>query len=208
MYTSFLKLGQEHVSLAADVLSDSFMDNPMMIYLFPQIKIRKKILPIAFKSVVMRVVNKGEIYATSDKMEGILWIERKGHATPNLVKSLIKATRYVYPQILPILLRKVTKIRKIGFSMGKYYQKPQNFVRISIIAVDKEHRGKKFMSQMVRAVFNEVDNTDLYCLVETETELNVEIYRHLGFKLVEKIEEITGRLHFYILIYDPHSLCT
>ncbi|MEL7565782.1 MAG: GNAT family N-acetyltransferase [Dehalobacterium sp.] len=206
MYTSLLKLGQEHVSLAVNVLSDSFMDNPMLIYLFPWINIRKKVLPIAFKAVVMRVVNKGEIYATSDKMEGILWIERKGHATPDLVKALIKATKHTYPQLLPFLLKRVAKIKKIGIAINKYYHKPHNFVRISIIAVGKEHRGKKLMSKMIGAVFNEVENTNIYCLVETETESNVQIYQHLGFRLVEIIEEVTGKLYFYILVYDPHFL--
>jgi len=206
MYTSFLKLCQEHVPLAVNVLSDSFMDNPMLIYLFPWINIRKKVLPLAFKSVLVRVVNKGEIYATSDKMEGILWIERKGHATPDLVKALIKATKHTYPQLLPFILKRAAKIKKMGLAINNYYKKPPNFIRISIIAVGKEHRGKKFMSQMIRAVFSEVDDTNIYCLVETETESNVEIYQHLGFRLVEKIEEVKGKLYFYILIYDPHFL--
>lgn len=204
MSIKLLKLDKSYVNRVGNLLADSFMDNPLMIYFFPDESIREKILPKIYGSVADITMTFGTVYATSENLEGVIGVidNNKRVIKLNIIGAIIKAIFINLPSLKYISIVDIIKKSK-NIYMNNY---PKNISRcfyIEMVAVDRRYRGQKYMSKLIRAVLEEAKNNKLHCVLQTETEENVMKYEHLGFKLYNKIESIPGKLYHYILIYNP-----
>ena len=198
-----IKLNKNHIQKVSLLLSDAFDDNPLMIYFFEEEHIRKKVLPKIFTIVANSMMIIGDVYATSENIEGVIGLRR-----PNKTKSNFT----LYPQLiknislglttLPYILSKNTILKIKNMNIYGYPKEYKNCFTIEMVAVDKNHRGRKFMSKMVRFCLDEVNKNNGICLLQTETEINCKKYEHLGFSLLNKSETVSNRVYSYTLIYD------
>lgn len=69
MSIKLLKLDRRYVNDVGDLLADSFIDNPLMLYFFPDEYIRKKILPKLYRSIADITMTMGTVYATSKTLK-------------------------------------------------------------------------------------------------------------------------------------------
>lgn len=208
MYDHLTKLQKHHYQGASNMLAESFLDNPLFIYLFPDEKKREKILRTIYRGVVEIVDAISDVYITSEKMEGIFAVRRTGKQRFSIplykaiLKTLLRSIWLIKDVPLFIIIKKARKLSIVSQRMAFYeHQKPH--LVLDMVAVDKKYRGQKFMSTMIRAALNEADKRRTFCVLETETIENVRIYEHFGFQLSQSIEVVKGQLTVYILIYDP-----
>lgn len=210
MYEELTRLQKKHRLKAAEMLADSFFDNPLFIYLFPDERKRRRILQNVFRSTVEIVDAISNVYVTSDRVEGIFAVRRTGNHSfsPALYKAILKT---IFRSLLLIknlqvvsFIKKARRLSIISKRMA-FYEKQKPHLVLDMVAVNKKFRGQKFMSQMIRAALKEADIRRTFCVLETETVENVRIYEHFGFQLSQSIEVIKDQLTVYILVYDPHQ---
>ncbi|MGL5753886.1 MAG: GNAT family N-acetyltransferase [Paraclostridium sp.] len=206
MSIKLLKLDKRYVNDVGDLLADSFIDNPLMLYFFPDESIRKKILPNMYRSVANITMTIGTVYATSENLEGVIGVidNRKRLFNLNMMRAIVKSLFINLPALKYISLIDIIKKSK-NISMDNYPNNIDKCFYIEMVAVDRRYRGQKYMSKLIRSVLQEAKNTNLHCILQTETEENVMKYEHLGFKLYNKIESIPEELYHYVLIYNPYD---
>jgi ribosomal protein S18 acetylase RimI-like enzyme len=184
---SLYRLKKKDITPAGKVLSQAFFDNPMFKFLFPDLNKRKKKLKYIFEFMVHYGVFHGEVYANSKNLEGIaVWIPpEKVHQT---TWSMIKCGIF-------------RVIRKIGFNAAKRSIGLSNYIEsihmrlisfdhwyLSPIGVSPDLQGNGYGSILLRAMFDKINKQNLPIYLETDTEKNVKIYTHYGFKLLEEIK--------------------
>lgn len=206
MSIKLLKLDRRYVNDVGDLLADSFIDNPLMLYFFPDESIRKKILPKMYRSVADITMTMGTVYATSKNLEGVIGVvdNRKRVFSLNMLRAIVKSLFINLPALKYISLIDIIKKSK-NISMNNYPNNIDTCLYIEMVAVDKRYRGQKYMSKLIRSVLHEAKNNNLHCILQTETEENVMRYEHLGFKLYNKIESVPEELYHYVLIYSPYD---
>lgn len=206
MGIKLLKLDKSYVNRVGNLLSDSFMDNPLMLYLFPDESIRKKILPKIYRSVADITMTLGTVYAISENLEGVIGVvdNNKKVVRFNMVGAILKALFINLSALKYISVIDIIKKSK-NISMDNYPNHKGRCFYIEMVAVDKSCRGQKHMSKLIRAVLHEAKNTNSYCILQTETKENAMKYEHLGFKLYKKIESIPEQLYHYVLVYNPYD---
>lgn len=204
MSIKLLRLDKSYVNNVGDLLAASFIENPLMLYFFPDELIRKKVLPKIYRSVVEITMTFGTVYATSENLEGVIGVmdNNKKASNLNIIRVFLKAVLINLPSLRYISLIDFIKKSK-NISMDNYPKSIGKCFYIEMVAVDKRYRGQKYMSKLIRAVLQEAENNNLNCILQTETEENTMRYEHLGFKLYNKVESIPGMLNHYILIYKP-----
>lgn len=206
MSIKLLKLDRRYVNDVGDLLADSFIDNPLMLYFFPDESIRKKILPKMYRSVADITMTMGTVYATSKNLEGVIGVvdNRKRVFSLNMLRAIVKSLFINLPSLKYISLIDIIKKSK-NISMNNYPNNIDTCLYIEMVAVDKRYRGQKHMSKLIRSVLHEAKNNNLHCILQTETKENVMKYEHLGFKLYNKIESVPEELYHYVLIYSPYD---
>ncbi|MGG4489425.1 GNAT family N-acetyltransferase [Metabacillus idriensis] len=210
MYEELTRLQKKHRLKAAEMLADSFFDNPLFIYLFPQEGKRKRILQNVYRSTVEIVDAISDTYVTSDRVEGIFAVRRTGYQSFSpalyiaILKTIFRSLLLVKDVQMVSFIKKARRLSVISKRMT-FYEKQKPHLVLDMVAVDKKYRGQKYMSQMIRAALKEADIRRTFCVLETETTRNVRIYEHFGFQLSQSVEVIKGQLTVYILVYDPHQ---
>jgi ribosomal protein S18 acetylase RimI-like enzyme len=56
------------------------------------------------------------------------------------------------------------------------------------IAVDPAHRGQGFASQLIRPMLERADDEGVPVYLSTNTEENIALYEHFGFKVKERAD--------------------
>ncbi|MGL5711581.1 MAG: GNAT family N-acetyltransferase [Paraclostridium sp.] len=204
MSVKLIKLDKRYVHDVGNLLADSFIDNPLMLYFFPNESLRKKILPNIYRSVADITMTIGSVYATSENLEGVIGVidNKKNLINFKMIAAIIKALFINLPSLKYLSLIDIIKKSK-SISMDNYPNNISRCLYIEMVAVDRRYRGQKHMSKLIRAVLQEAKNTNFHCILQTETEENVMKYEHLGFKLHNKIESIPGELYHFVLVYNP-----
>ena len=71
---------------------------------------------------------------------------------------------------------------------------------LAMIGVDPIYQRKGYASKLIRAKLKEADNQNFPCFLNTEKEVNVSIYEHFGFELVDKKKVPHSNFHVYAMI--------
>ena len=79
----------------------------------------------------------------------------------------------------------------------------RDYVYVMIVGVDPEHQGQGFGSKLLRALIEESDRTGVPIYLETETEDNVSMYEHLGFKVLAKITLPVVEVPLWEMLREP-----
>ncbi|MBD7963491.1 GNAT family N-acetyltransferase [Fictibacillus norfolkensis] len=212
MYDHLKKLQKKHLKKASEVLTDSFIDNPMFVYFFPVPNKRRKILRSVFPMVLRILQTNGSLYVTSDSVEGLFCVSQQGEKT-KVGKFMLAAISCAIrlPNVLVRLslldfLRKASRLHPANSKLSYYKQHYENFLMVDSVCVDPNHRHQGHMTNMMNAAVAETKKKRTFCLLQTETMQNVKIYTHLGFSLVEEIKSNQIPFSTYVMIYDPFGL--
>ncbi len=214
MYDHLKKLQKKHLKKASEVLTNSFIDNPMFVYFFPILNKRRKILRSVFPMVLRILQTNGSLYVTSDKVEGLFCVSQHGEKTKigKLMLAALSCTfrlPFVFIQLSLIdFLRKASQLQTTNSKLNHYKAYYENFLLVDSVCVDPQYRHQGHMTTMMSAAIAETKKKRTFCLLQTETLQNVKIYTHLGFSLVEEITSDQIPFSTFVMIYDPFGLTT
>lgn len=169
---------------AVDVLTRSFWNDPLNEYFFPDETLRKRFLPVFFEYRLKQGIKYGEVFATSDKVEGIaIWKHSKTIDTTlwrDIRSGGLKLLRMYGRTLLNLMLEvnEFTGTRRTKFAISPY-------MHLGPIAVDPEQQNQGFASKLIRPMLDYLDESKIHCYLEAQSESNVSLYEHYGFEVLD-----------------------
>ena len=168
--TDLVKVTRSEAMPAAEALAKAFAEYPMLKYYYPERKKREKITRYFFAGAVYSGIRFGEVYATSDNMEGDILRSTPLSVTAGLFKH------------------GVYKMKTVGDFIDSVKSRlaPPKHMFLQTIGVVPENSGKGFAGKLIRPLLLRLDKEKLPCYLETLDGSNVGLYEHFGFKLIEE----------------------
>ena len=185
------KLSIADLSAAAEIMAEAYHEDPLWLYLIPNEKKRKIIEHRFFKAFLTLQFNSWEYYGVSYPLKGVaLW---KFPNPPTIrtrekIRMLFKSglIRFVFSRFLLKYIKIVGIFNRMEALHTKYAVGPHYY--LSSIGVRPQDQGKGFASNLIKPILLKVDQESMSVYLETLTPENVPIYKHFGFKIMEKVE--------------------
>ena len=190
------KLSRVDKLRAAEMLADAFSDDRLFtVYYFPNAgeHYHRYLLGLMVLSINHGLLF-GEVYATSDKYEGLAIWYPPTYTGPSQWKDILSGA-------IPFMLRTGRKSvkrmeRHLEYSLNLFnnhtnqecWTKGKCWL-LWILAVAREQQKKGYASKLVKPMLQRIAEEGLPCYLETQNEANLPIYRHYGFEIAE-----TGQL--------------
>jgi len=175
------------------VLGRAFAGYDVFRYYFPDEKERlAAATTISFISVSV-CLKYGEVYATSEKFEGVATWLPPGQSPFGAQQVM----RSVPPSVLNRFRTEAAGFRAYASHIDSLHRKlvPYPHWYLDMIGVDPPYQGQRFCSRLLRPVLERLDRERMPCYLETNVEKNVAIYRRFGFEvIVEDKMPVTGLL--------------
>lgn len=201
-------ISERSVPEAARLFAESFVNEPLLVYLFPDTDERKESLQVIFQYLVRMNYFEGGIYATSDAMEGLICVSLTTCKSSlfGYVSALLKTVRMPFylrkKTSLLRLMKRAVKILPSIAGIEKTLAPLRPYVYVDMVAVGERFRGKGYMGQMMRPTIELARKKNLRFVLLTETLDNVEIYKHYGFKVNREIRLEKVPLSVYVMVLD------
>ncbi len=180
-----IRLTEGQAKAAGEILARAFHDYPQYDYLFTNVdeKIRK--LPEINEFLVRYGIMYGEVYATSPNLEGVaVWLPYWD--TEITRKKASKCDGRELEISLGVeWYERYEVIEKCEYACHKQYADYPHWY-LYPIGVNPKYQGKGYASLLLRAKLADIDEQNIPCYLETNKEVNVHIYQHFGFKIVEE----------------------
>jgi len=167
------------------MLSRAFWNYPVSSYAYPDELVRGKRLPYFFQYVLYYCTKYGEVYTTSQKMEGIaIWLPSDNY--PMIFWKLLRSVPM--PVFFGLGWESGLKMKSFGDYIDGVHNRltPYKHWFLQTIAVDPESQGKGYAGKLLRPMLARMDEECIPCYLETIDEENVSLYEHFSFKVVDK----------------------
>ncbi len=177
-------LDNTQIKPAARILAQSFQEDPLFIYFFPNEADRQTMLPHLFNLPIRHAILRGEVYVSS-KFEGVaVWLPSED-AEMSPWRML---TSGGLPLMLKMGMRNMAKMMRYSdyISAVQKRQASMKHWYLELIGVDPAFQGKGFASVLLKPMFTRFDSMQLPCYLETLSQKDVSIYQHYGFETVEE----------------------
>jgi GNAT superfamily N-acetyltransferase len=182
---NLVRLNKFHAKSATEVLSQSFQNDQSLKHYFPDELARKRIAPYLFSVIVLSGIQYGEAYATSPNLEGVaVWISSDNYPITywGLLRSVPLSTIFFIGMYGGFRMRSV---RERTDAVHKRLA-PFKHWFLQIIGVDPKFQGKGYAGKLLKPMLARIDEEGLPCYLDTLNEINVTLYEHFGFKIIEK----------------------
>ena len=183
--TEYRQLTLPDLEPMAQVLAQSFAEDPLVSFILPRAKSRVKTVAKFFRAMGRLNIRAGSAFGVSDPLEGVaVW------SFPN--KSSSSAGLGDLPAFLPVLFSAyamgVRRARAILNQIEANHKKhaPEPHFYLDNLGVLASSRGKGLSSRLIRPFLQMADEQKVIAYTDTVTESNVPLYEHFGFECVER----------------------
>lgn len=182
---NLIRINKDRAEPAVKVLSRAFEDYPLLHFYFPDNSSREKISNYFLSFAVYTGIMYGEVYATSENLEGIaVWIPSKNY--PLTYWKMLRSIPTL--KILGFVRHGGLKLRHFKEYVDTIHQQQTPFKHwfLQVIGVAPRFQGNGYGSKLIKPMLSKIDNEQLPCYLNTISEKNVSIYEHFGFKTIDK----------------------
>lgn len=176
------RLSDDLLEEAAGVLARSFRGNPNFVDLFPDEKIRVRVLPRLQRACLRDALKFGRAYAAirSGRLVGVaVWMP------PGAFPLSLRRQLRVMPDMVRILgaaPRSVLRLARFMSSVVGLHP-AQPYWYLEVVGVDPDAQGMGIGTRLLAPGLALADQAGQPCYLETMTERNVRWYRKLGFEV-------------------------
>ncbi len=152
-------------------------------------------------------VHFGEVYASSPNLESIAaWLPSKYY--PFSIWNMLRAVPL--SDLFGIASSGAIKMRAMAQYMDNLHKQlaPFNHWYLLLLGTDPQFQGQGYASRLIRPMLTRADRERLPCYLETNLEVNVSIYRHLGFRVLEESLIPDTTVKNWAMIRDPGGLAS
>ncbi len=194
-------LPKDKIEKASKVAARAFQDDPLYLEYYPDSIEREIKNYIRCKNMILVGILSGEVYTTSENLEGIaVWNPYgiKDFIIGKQSKEIIRESRKIRREMFsdPVLAKKISNSMEIYSSLqNKYANFPHWY--LTMIAVDPQHQKKGYASMLLKAKLKELDKQNLPCYLNAQSERNITLYENFGFKIVAKTKIPKSAFYYY-----------
>jgi len=188
---------------ASKVLADAFQRDPLWNKIYEGDPDIGKRFHAFFEGGVRYCLKYGEVYAPSEDLEGIIgWIPGK-YADMNAWRAIRSGSMGVGMRMgLNTAMRMGTIFKPVGKDRREHMA-GHTFLYVLVFGVSTELQGKGFGRKLIDAAIEKSEREGLHLYLETETEENVRMYEHFGFRLLKKITLPIVDLPMWEMVREP-----
>ena len=177
-------LTEDQVKPAGKILSDAFFEDPISVYLIPDVSERKAKLKYVYEYVIRFDILYGEVYASSPNLEGIAGWLHSENAYKTVKRQIKSGGQKVISKLGIEFYKKSKNIQEFTDLIHKKNSPFKHWI-LDQIGVDPHVQGKGHAGVLLKAMFTRSDQEGIPIYLETHKEKNVAIYQHYGFKILE-----------------------
>lgn len=181
------KINKSEISQATVVLADAFKEDPLFKVLFGEAVKNSYKYTLVAKFMIKYCYKYGDVYASSEKFEGIMAITQDEYTYMSLWRLIRSGSIFLFFLIgfksflkIAIALSPIDEARK-------KHMKNKSFAYLQIIGVASDNQGKGHGGKLLKELIAMTDGAKLPIYLETETESNVRLYERFGFKTLEEM---------------------
>jgi len=193
------------IMLASKVLADAFQRDPLWKKIYERDPDLEKRLRAAFEVSVRYCLKYGEVYAPSEDLEGVMGFVPGKYADMN-VWNVIRSGSMGSVIIMGLnAAKKMAPIFKLVNEDRRKHMAGHTFLHLSVVGVTTELQGKGFGRKLITAAIDKSQREGLQLYLETETEENMKVYEHFGFRLLKKITLPIVGLPMWEMVKEPQA---
>ncbi len=187
MSIDLYKLQKNDITKAGKIMDDAFGKDTLWAKIFEDESKLERKRPACFEVPIRMGMKYGEVWATSENIEGLIsWVS--GEWADFTLWRMLRCGGFSAAMRMG---------SKIGIKMGKVFpqiakdrnaiMKGRNYIYIFILGVATQYQGKGYGKKLLLKLIEKCDSEDIPIYLETETETNLKMYEHFGFNLIQKI---------------------
>ena len=195
------RLHKHEAAQAGLVLKEAFQDDPVFKAIFDSATPEQWVA--FFTAPVVYCLKYGQAIAPSAQMEGVAAWDPGRFADMDFFRMLFSGAMWAgmkmgmeIAQKLKVIFGPIEQDRKVHL-LGRDY------LYLQLIGVAPQYQGQGLGGKLLAALFAESEQTGLPIYLETETDENVQIYQHLGFKVLQKVTLPLIGLPMWEMIREP-----
>lgn len=196
-------LKAEDLPRAALVMKDAFSRDPVWNAMFQDEPASERKLPHFFELPLRYCLAYGEVQAPSGALEGVC-ASVPGHLSEFTTWRVLRSGAII--PAMSLGMRFSMRMKRIfdpiqrdrrGIMGGR------DFIYVLMLGVAEAHQGKGHGGRLLGALFGRADRQGLPVYLETETENNVSLYEHLGFRVMRKVTLSQLDLPMWEMLREP-----
>jgi GNAT superfamily N-acetyltransferase len=177
-----MRFDLSHVEAAAEVMGRAFWEYPFPAAFLPDEAERAEFYPHFWRLAIDLAIRHGESYATPNFEAVVNW-ESPGNAlseeqwvqSPHFDECMSNGGERPYPAA-----HQMEEMQKHNATMDHWY--------LQSIGVDPNQKGKGLASLLIQPMLERADAEALRVYLDTNTEDNISMYEHFGFRVVERAD--------------------
>ena len=197
---SLYRVTKNEVQKASLVLGKAFHDDSVWRQAIPDETERKQKLPVVFEISLKYALRYGEVYATSENLEGIATILPYDRADMTFWRLLRSGTFRIGMKLGRKTGNRLEEILAPIIKAQKEILK-RRYLYLQAIGVSPELQGQGFGGKLLRTIFEYADNEEFWVYLET-TEENVQLYEKFGFRVFKEVELSTIDLSMWAMVRE------
>lgn len=191
------------VEAAAQVITQSYMEDPLISFELPFKSTRRKTLLKFFRAYGEMSIKNGRGFGVGDPLQGVAYWKFPDQKSMSIsVKSLGKFLPLLF-SMYPIGTFRAKKItEQIDLLHAKHADEPHFY--LDNLGVIPSAQGRGLSSKLIRPFLSMADEQRVIAYTDTVTESNVPFYEHFGFECVETSKVANTGITVYALRRPIH----
>ncbi|MBU9674720.1 GNAT family N-acetyltransferase [Planococcus sp. CP5-4] len=181
------KVNKDEIRQATVVLADAFKEDPLFKVLFGDAEKNSYKYTSVAKFMIRYCYRYGDVYASSDKFEGIMAITQDEYTYMSLWRMIRSGSIFSFFSIGFKSFMMVAGALSPIDETRKKHMKNKSFAYLQIIGVASENQGEGHGGKLLKELIAMTDEAKLPIYLETETESNVRLYERFGFKILDEM---------------------
>ena len=166
-------------------LARAFDDDPVMEWLFPDLRRRPRWTRTFFEVRLRQLLRQDEVWATGDRSGAALW------AQPDRWKLTVGETASLLARIaIGVGRRTVSGLRGLTLIEEHHPREPHWY--LAVLGVDPPAQGAGLGSALLAPVLRSCDEDGVAAYLESSKERNIAFYARHGFRVTEEVRMPKG----------------
>ena len=193
-----IEMHRSKIHGAANLLARAFWDDPMIVFLFPDVEVRREREPSFFSLNMEHAVVGGELYTTTS-FRGISVWRFLGDETISRVDTVNDPRNRLPEAMGDGPFQRLMIIAKYTNEMHKRLVQKKHCYLL-FLGVEPDQQGKGYGSLLIEPVIKRADKKCLSCYLETMKQSNLAFYRKHGFQVADEKQIPDSELHIWALL--------
>ena len=178
----------------------AYEDYPLEVY-FTGGKYDPENLKQTIRINLYTMFDDGIIYSDSPELNGLVILIPPGYTGINTLSFLWNGGfKTIWSRGIRTFIR-MANFESFAMDIRKKYTNYEDWYLYNL-CVDKKAQGKKISSKLIKPLINYFKLNKKLCYLENNSDKNVPIYEHFGFKVVEKTIVPGSNVEHYAIMFD------